>query len=258
MTSSALGIMIGYGLVASLIVGVLVILVFSLFNALVLKVAAKLCAGFKVKYSRAFLASFCVLFFGGIFNLVLSLIVSGFCEYFSLSLIVSLLLNALALVLSFCVICKIIQSLLLSPDKTKMTNKAACLTTLCEYVIYFLCIIVLASVLSVSSNAVQYFKQRRENASDQSAYWYLQSATYAEEGYKDEKNQYLSCENETCAQLPYFSVNSSLRLKVVASPDGTSFTAEAYSPDGEGLKFKYDSKTQQTDKVPNDPRSGQA
>ncbi|NBW39594.1 prepilin-type N-terminal cleavage/methylation domain-containing protein [bacterium] len=100
--------------------------------------------------------------------------------------------------------------------------------------------ITMTIVAILSAIAVPQFNDYRARGFDLRAMSDLRNVAIAEEVYFLDEEQYLSCSNETCANLPgVSSLSQGVNIEILAGDTG--FTGSAFHPKGTGKVFAWDS-----------------
>jgi prepilin-type N-terminal cleavage/methylation domain-containing protein len=101
-------------------------------------------------------------------------------------------------------------------------------------------LVVMGIVSALIAVALPRYSDYRAHSFDSRAEIDLRSVAMAEEAYFLEKEEYLSCTNDTCAQLPGIQkLSPGVVLGITASKTG--FTGTSSHPKGSGKTFKWDS-----------------
>jgi prepilin-type N-terminal cleavage/methylation domain-containing protein len=101
-------------------------------------------------------------------------------------------------------------------------------------------LVVMGIVSALIAVALPRYGDYRARSFDSRAEIDLRSVAMAEEAYFLEKEEYLSCSNDTCAQLPGVQkLSAGVVLSIAASK--TSFTGTSSHPKGSGKIFTWDS-----------------
>jgi len=101
-------------------------------------------------------------------------------------------------------------------------------------------LVVMGIVSALIAVALPRYGDYRARSFDSRAEIDLRSVAMAEEAYFLEKEEYLSCSNDTCAQLPGVQkLSAGVVLSIAASKTG--FTGTSSHPKGSGKIFKWDS-----------------
>ncbi len=102
-------------------------------------------------------------------------------------------------------------------------------------------LVVLTIVSILSAIALPKYNEYKANAFDTRAKSDLRSIALAEEAHFLEKEEYLACSNENCAELPGIQkLSKGVELSINLIENG--FTGEARHPKGTGATFKWDSE----------------
>ena len=101
-------------------------------------------------------------------------------------------------------------------------------------------LIVMGILSALIAVALPKYSSYRAHAFDSRAELDLRSVAMAEEAYFLEKEEYLSCANSTCTQLPGIQkLSAGVELSITA--DKTGFTGKSTHPRGSGKSFLWDS-----------------
>jgi prepilin-type N-terminal cleavage/methylation domain-containing protein len=102
-------------------------------------------------------------------------------------------------------------------------------------------LIVMSIVSALVAIAIPQYSVYRATAFDTRAELDLRSVAIAEEAYFLQHEEYLSCNNESCTQLPGIKrISAGVLLEVKRQEDG--FMATATHPLGTGRIFRWDSE----------------
>ncbi|MEY4668010.1 MAG: hypothetical protein RL518_709 [Pseudomonadota bacterium] len=101
-------------------------------------------------------------------------------------------------------------------------------------------LVVMGIISALIAVALPRYSDYRARSFDSRAEVDLRSVAMAEEAYFLENEEYLSCDNQTCAQLPGIQkLSSGVVLSITASKTG--FTGTSTHPKGSGKTFTWDS-----------------
>ena len=101
-------------------------------------------------------------------------------------------------------------------------------------------LVVMGIVSALIAVALPRYGDYRARSFDSRAEIDLRSVAMAEEAYFLETEEYMSCANDTCAQLPGIQkLSAGVVLSIAASKTG--FTGTSSHPKGSGKIFKWDS-----------------
>lgn len=101
-------------------------------------------------------------------------------------------------------------------------------------------LVVMGIVSALIAVALPRYSDYRAHSFDSRAEIDLRSVAMAEEAYFLEKEEYVSCANDTCSQLPGIQrLSPGVTLNVTASKNG--FTGTSSHPKGSGKTFTWDS-----------------
>lgn len=99
---------------------------------------------------------------------------------------------------------------------------------------------VMAIILILASLAVPHYNDYRARAYDSRALSDLRNVATAQEAYFIDEEEYLSCTDQGCAELPGIArISSGVRISMTAAE--TEFTGEADHEKGSGRLFRWDS-----------------
>jgi prepilin-type N-terminal cleavage/methylation domain-containing protein len=103
-------------------------------------------------------------------------------------------------------------------------------------------LVVLAIIGVLTATAIPAYQQYKKQAYDFRALSDLKMVSLGEESYFLEKEEYFSCSDNTCTQLPGVpSLSKGVSLSVDASSPQEGFTATAQHQNGTGKVYKWDS-----------------
>ena len=98
----------------------------------------------------------------------------------------------------------------------------------------------MALVSILSAIAIPHFNEYKQRAYDLRAKNDLRITALAEEVYFIDKEEYLSCKNDNCSDLPGVSkLSKGVQIELTANEDG--YTGTSTHPKGTGIEFKWDS-----------------
>ena len=101
-------------------------------------------------------------------------------------------------------------------------------------------LVVLTIVSILTAFSIPQYNTYKQKAFDTRALNDLHNAAIAEEAYYIDKEEYLTCQNDSCTQLPGFAaISAGVELNITV--DETGFIATASHPKGSGKTFTWDS-----------------